>query len=147
MIVLGPSWALGRPYRRDILPPLPTLYGVPSLFPESFGIVCDEGMRAIITGATAGSRGLVCLVFFFGSRAVCSAASVSLLIIKAFITMLYLCVWVLVYLSVEPLGGFPGGLSPSDNLHIAVARWFLVRKGWHKTNCHGSNQGGYQLNG
>lgn len=39
---------------------------------------------------------------FFGSRVVCSAASVSLLIIKTFITMLYLCVWVLVYLFLKP---------------------------------------------
>lgn len=85
-------------------------------------------------------------VFFFWIQS-CLLSCICMLIIKAFITMLYLCVWVLVYLSVEPLGGFPGGLSPSDNLHIAVARWFLVRKGWHKTNCHGSNQGGYQWNG
>lgn len=71
----------------------------PSLFTQSFGIVCDGGVQAIITGARAGSRGLVCV---FGSTAVCSAASVSLLIIKTFITMLHLCVRVLVYLSVKP---------------------------------------------
>lgn len=55
-------------------------------------------MQAIITGARTESRRLVC---FFGSRAVCSAASVSLLIIKTFITMLYLYVWVLVYLPLK----------------------------------------------
>lgn len=83
--------------------PLPLPASIPypslSLFTKGFGIPCDEGVRAIITGARTESRRLVC---FFGSRAVCSAASVSLLIIKTFITMLYLCVWVLVYLSLKP---------------------------------------------
>lgn len=70
-----------------------------SLFTKSFGIPCDEGVQTIITGARTESRRLVC---YFGSREVCSAALVSLLIIKTFITMLYLCVWVLVYLSLKP---------------------------------------------
>lgn len=114
-----PSMALGCPRRRPA--PLHRLSQLllhtasPSLFTESFGIVYDEGMKAIITGARAESGGFVC---FFGSRAVCSAASVSLLIIKTFITMLYLCVRVLVYLSLKPpalvaLGG--GFLDPQQD--------------------------------
>lgn len=114
-----PRVALGRPSRRPAplrrLSQLPLRTASLSLFTKSFGIVCNEGVQAIITGARAESRGLVC---FFGSRAVCSAASVSLLIIKTFITMLYLCVRVLVYLSLKPpalvaLGG--GFLDPQQD--------------------------------
>lgn len=119
VIVPAPSVALGHPCRRPA--PLHRLSQVSlctpslSLFTKSFGIVSDEGVQAIITGARAESGGLVC---FFGSRAVCSAASVSLLIIKTFITMVYLCVWVLVYLSLKPpalvaLGG--GFLDPQQD--------------------------------
>ena len=107
-----PRW---RPVLHHGLSQLPLHTASPSLFTKSFGIVCNEGMQAIITGARAESRGLV---WFFGSRAVCSAASVSLLIIKTFITMLYLCVRVLVYLSLKPpaLVALAGGfLDPQQD--------------------------------
>lgn len=103
VVVPDPSVGLGRPRRRPALlhrlSQLPLHTASLSLFTKGFGTACDEGMQAIITGVRAESRGLVC---FFGSRAVCSAASVSLLIIKTSITMLYLCVRVLVYLSLKP---------------------------------------------
>lgn len=117
--VPDPNVALGRPRRRPVLchhlSQLPLRTTSLSLFTKSFGVVCDGGVQAIITGARAASRGLVC---FFRSRALCSAASVSLLIIQTFITTLYLWAWVLVYISLKPpalvaLGG--GFLDPQQD--------------------------------
>lgn len=130
VIVPDPSVALGCPRRRSVLyhhlSQLPLCTTSLSLFTKRFGIVCDGGVQAIIPGARAESRGLV---WFFRSRAVCSAASVSLLIIKTFITMFYLCAWVLVYISLKPpalvaLGG--GGGSSAGQRCFSM---FLSRSG------------------
>lgn len=62
----GPKGDFWEPMQSVCTSPLPLPASIPqtplSVFTKSFGIPCDEGVQAIITGARIESRRLVCFL-------------------------------------------------------------------------------------